>query len=438
MKYSINILAVAALASALAGYDRRGHAQFHQHVVREVETVIVKNVAIKYVFEGQEVAHADVCHGLADGTFVWDPNTPDKPVCDVNAPIPSPTSISTAATTPTPSPAALLQEAPSPISKAKPTVNNNNNLQVHSNYLSLLASNPGVNEDFPDGVLPCTFESLQKYGAVPLNYLGRGGFTAIVSAKIDNGAVSGLSGNLASGGDGNYFSYACPAGYMKAQWPAQSSGQTVGGVVCSNGVFRLTNPASTKLCTAGAGGVTTINKVGQVISVCNTDYPATEDETVPTRIAPGGSAKLAITDSGSYFKHIGSMTSAQYYLNPAGYDIQEACKWGTNDGRGIGNWAPVNLGLGTDANGSMVYVGLFSAEQVLHDSASPSKIVLLNYNVKIEGSGQTCEYRNENGKGVFYMNGNSKGFMGQTFDGQSVPGVTVSSSLQMSPIVVLR
>lgn len=432
MKYSVNlILAVATLAGVAAAYDRHGHAHFHQDAERDVETVVVNDVATKYLFDGKEVAYADVCHGLANGTFVWDPNTPDKPVCNVKAPSPSPTLVPIPA--PVPSAAALLQQAPSPSAKAAstaPVVDNNNNIPINSNFLSLLASNPGVNDDFPDGQLPCSFASLQKYGAVPLNYLGRGGFTAIVSAKIVDSAISNLSGNLASGGDGNYFSYACPAGYMKAQWPPQNSDQTVGGILCSNGVFHLTNPGSTRLCTAGAGSVAAVNKVGRVIAICNTDYPATEDETVPTRVAPGGSAKLAITDSGKFFKHIGSMTSAQYYLNPAGYDIQEVCTWGKNDGRGVGNWAPVNLGLGTDGNGAMVYIGLFSAEQVLHDAASPGKIVLLNYDVKVEGSGQTCEYRNENGRGIFYMNGVSKGYMGQTFDGQSVPGVTVSSFLK--------
>ena len=424
----------ATVSAAATPYGRHQHARFHQHAGRSVETVVVNDIAIKYVFEGKEVPHNEVCEGLTNGTFIWTSDIGDKPKCDTSAP-----SVIQSMSTIFPSAAisasanALVQETPissSTSSSATSSVSSsaaNSNVQGNTDFLSLLQKNPGVNQVFPDGQLPCKFSSLQQYGAVPLDYLGLGGFTAIVAAEIIGGSITGLT-DLSTGGNENYFSYSCPEGYMKAQWPTQDSGQTVGGVLCQDGAFHLTNPNSNTLCTPGAGSVQLDSNINKVISICNTDYPATESETVPTRVAPNGSAKLAITDSGTYFKHGPNhdMTSAEYYLNPAGYDVEEACQWDSNNGQGIGNWAPVNLGLGTDSTGNMAYIGLFSAEQVLHDPASPGKPMNLNYNVKVNAGGQTCEYRVENGQGNFYMNGVLEGYLGQTFHGGSVPGVTVS------------
>ena len=429
----------ATVSAAVTHYGRHQHARFHQHAGRSVETVVVNDIAIKYVFEGKEVPYEEVCQGLANGTFIWNSDVGDKPKCDVDAPSASQstaTIFSIAASSA--SPDALVQKASgssSVSSSAQSSVSSstvssvaaNSNTLGNANFLNLLQSNPGVNHVFPDGQLPCEFNSLQQYGAVPLDYLGLGGFTAIVDAVINGGSISGLT-DISAGGNGNYFSYSCPEGYMKAQWPTQNSGQTVGGVLCSGGNFHLTNPNSNTLCTPGAGFVQLDSKINKVISICNTDYPATESETVPTRVAPNGYAKLSITDSGTYFKHGPNhdMTSAEYYLNLAGYDIEEACQWDSNNGQGIGNWAPVNLGLGTDSTGKMAYIGLFSAEQVLHDPASPGTPINLNYNVMVTAGSQTCEYRVENGKGNFYMNGVLDGYLGQTFHGGSVPGVTVS------------
>ena len=71
-------------------------------------------------------------------------------------------------------------------------------------------------------------------------------------------------------------SYACPPGYLKAQWPeAQgATGQSVGGIECKNGKLYLPRASETKkLCMAGTGGVKIHNQIGQSVPVCRTDYP---------------------------------------------------------------------------------------------------------------------------------------------------------------------
>jgi len=143
-------------------------------------------------------------------------------------------------------------------------------------------------------------------------------------------------------------SYACPAGYQKSQWPTSqgSTGQSVGGIQCSNGKLHLTNPSlSSSLCIAGAGGVQAQNNAGGVVAICRTDYPGTEAETIPVELQPGQTESLANPDAATYYSWQGSATSAQYYLNPIGTSAQDGCQWGSS-GSNIGNWAPINFGVG--------------------------------------------------------------------------------------------
>ena len=134
-----------------------------------------------------------------------------------------------------------------------------------------------VTTPFPDGQLACsTFPS--SYGAVAESWFGLGGWTGIQQTTITNGNVGPvlnvLSGSTCSPPN-DYCSYACPQGYLKTQWPVQTSGgATVGGLLCDQtGKLRITNPNFTTLCTSGAGSILVQNALGSQVCFCGTDYP---------------------------------------------------------------------------------------------------------------------------------------------------------------------
>lgn len=84
----------------------------------------------------------------------------------------------------------------------------------------------------------------------------------------------------------------------------------------------------------------------------------TESETIPITTGPGESAELACPDNSKYYKWDGKPTSAQYYINPKGTPENESCQWGDGS-KSVGNWAPVNLGVGFDAVSQKGYISLF-------------------------------------------------------------------------------
>src|ERR1700760_1396290 len=71
--------------------------------------------------------------------------------------------------------------------------------------------------------------------------------------------------------------------------------------------------------------------------------PGDEAMTLPIDSQPGTDIELAVIDQNQYYQWQGKRTSAQYYINPAGIPVQEACVWG-NGSKRIGNWAPLNMG----------------------------------------------------------------------------------------------
>jgi hypothetical protein len=126
-------------------------------------------------------------------------------------------------------------------------------------------SNTGV--EFPSGVVPCDkFPS--DYGAVPLPWFIPKGWSGIQIGNA-NGDKEGICVEDA------LCSYACPAGYSKAQWPAEqpASGESHGGLRCKNGHLTLTRPENKYLCQPGEPGVSVKNEMDQVVSICRTDYP---------------------------------------------------------------------------------------------------------------------------------------------------------------------
>lgn len=130
-----------------------------------------------------------------------------------------------------------------------------------------LDTNPNTGLAFPDGQLGCD-QFPSKFGAIPLSWVTKQGWSGI--------QIGGANGDAAGTcPEGGLCSYACPAGFSKSQWPASqpASGESHGGLLCQGGKLRLTRPAYPHLCQPGVGGVTVVNKLKQLVSICRTDYP---------------------------------------------------------------------------------------------------------------------------------------------------------------------
>lgn len=125
----------------------------------------------------------------------------------------------------------------------------------------------GIDKEFPDGELDCsTFPS--DYGAISLPWVTKDGWSSI--------QINGGNGDsIGKCTEGALCSYACPPGYSKAQWPAlqPASGESHGGLECKGGKLYRTRDDFTKLCEVGAGTAKVINKLGDYVAICRTDYP---------------------------------------------------------------------------------------------------------------------------------------------------------------------
>jgi hypothetical protein len=117
---------------------------------------------------------------------------------------------------------------------------------------------------------------------------------------------------------------------------------------------------------------------------------------------------LTCPDGTKYFRWGGKTTSAQYYVNNAGVSTQEGCQWGDGS-QPIGNWAPINLGVGEN-NGK--WLSIFQN--------SPTTNAKLNFNIKIQGSGQmsgSCKY--ENGQFISESGSNTSGCTVEVMSGDA-------------------
>ncbi|WBW70542.1 cell wall beta-glucosidase Psu1 [Schizosaccharomyces osmophilus] len=226
-------------------------------------------------------------------------------------------------------------------------------------------SSTGGSSSFQDGVYDCSSFPSDQEGIVALEYLGLGGYTGI---QIGNGAGSSCS-------EGAYCSYACKPGMMKTQWPSEQpgDGETRGGLVCKNGKLHRTNTDKNSLCEEGLGSASVQNNLGQGVAICQTDYPGSENMVIPTFVDGGATSALTVTDNNSYFHWRGMGTSAQFYVNKAGYSAEKGCQWG-NQNDDFGNWAPLVFGAGmTDG---ITWLSIFQ---------NPLTSQKANYNVKIVG-----------------------------------------------------
>ncbi|KAJ2989048.1 hypothetical protein NUW58_g3667 [Xylaria curta] len=373
MKATILNLAIAAsLGSAVVAQPHRHAHHVHQKrensplEKREIVTTYVPATVTQYMLGNEVVSPEEAQAGLDKGltSSKEDAVFIEKVTTSSSSPPPPPTTTST------------------PIPKPEPT---------KSSY-PVSSGAKGIDADFPDGELDCTtFPS--DYGALPLNYLGMGGWSGLQytpNFSLKDLAISFIETGISKpAGQTGFYSYACPDGYVKTQWPAAqgSTGQSIGGLYCnSQGKLVLTRgDVSKKLCQKGISGITIKNKMSSGTSVCRTDYPGTENMVIPLDSTPGSSLELANVASNNYYVWQNKQTTLQYYVNKKGVNAEKGCRWVCDsDPEGCGNWAPINIGVGESDSG-ITYLSIFPNKAV-------SKAVL-DFNIDISGDNSIkCYY----------------------------------------------
>lgn len=423
---SIVLLSVAGVAIAQPHNHQHRHPARANKVQRAdtvvyVTEVMPRPVETVYMLNGKDISYAEVQAGLASGKYVLigDDVIADAPSAtnwftgstSIVAPTAATFTPSAAATPSSVKAAAEFIQVKSSAS-AKPVTTSESSTSVSqvsasataatspsSSSSSAPSSSTGGWADFPSGKVPCsTFPS--EYGPVALDYLGLDGWIGIQGTPGYTTSASSIVAinTITKSGcvKGAFCSYACPAGYQKSQWPSAqgSTGESIGGLYCNaDGMLELSRSSAKQLCTAGSGNVKVVNKLSSKVSICRTDYPGLEAETVPLSTTPGNTYDLTCPEASSYYSWKGLPTSAQYYINPQGTDISEACIWGTSGGN-VGNWAPVNAGVGTDASGT-TWLSIIP-------NTPTNTYGTLDFTITIEGdvSGK-CSYSH----GTYYNNG---------------------------------
>lgn len=411
----MKLSAIALLGVSAVAVAQPHHAHVHKHINRRhgspIEkradtTVVGPPIETVYELNGDKLDKLRVEEGIRKGIYILvsesaTPTSTAAPTPSVKAgefleqkPKPSTTSTTSAPVTTSAAPVPTTTSTPEP----EPTTEK---VVVTPSPSAAPKGGNGVDSDFPSGTIDCsTFPS--DYGAIAVDYLQMGGYIGIQktpSFTPGDSSISeihtGVAGDSCS--SGSFCSYACPAGYQKSQWPSSqgNTGQSIGGIYCNNnGKLELSNPSlSKKLCIKGTGEVKVKNTLSKNVAICRTDYPGTESETVPLNTQPGQEYEMTCPDANNYYRWGTAFTSAQYYINPAGAPVEDACRW-NSAGSNLGNWAPVNLGVGKGPAG-MTYISIFRNAPTNPDG-------VLNFNIEITGdvSGK-CEYRDQ----TFWNNG---------------------------------
>lgn len=391
----------AVLAAAVAEVKAHSVHHLHRHVKRAVGSPVEKRApdvvtafvpgptVTEYVLDGQEIPPDQALAGLDAGVYVIvGQSTPTQAVSSSAA---APTQKQDGQFFEQKSSSAPSPAAPTPAAPAAPPA-------------PPAPAPQGLDAEFPSGTIPCS-QFPSAYGAVPVNYLNMKGWIGIQkvpdfspSNSFISYIVTGISGEDCE--KNSFCSYACPPGYEKSQWPSAqgSTGQSIGGLYCNaNGMLELSRPEVKQLCTPGAGGVYIQNNLATNVAVCRTDYPGTESETVPLDTQPGGKYPLTNTYSPTYYKWQGKTTTGQWYVNPKGVAVENACLWNSpTNPTDAGNWAPINIGVGKNEQG-ITYLSIFPNW--------PTTSAVLNFNIEITGDiNGPCSLIN----GVF-SNGNPTG-----------------------------
>ena len=123
-----------------------------------------------------------------------------------------------------------------------------------------------------------------------------------------------------------------------------------------------------------------INKAGSPVAFCQTVLPGNEAMLIPTLVEE--LATLAVP-SMSYW----CATAAQYYVNPPGITVEEACVWGTNTNP-YGNWAAYTAGANTDGNGNtFVKIGW---NPIYLEPTTPFRNVKPDFGIEVLCEGDDC------------------------------------------------
>jgi SUN family beta-glucosidase len=393
---SIALTAVAATAAAAQPHVHKHRRFHHEHNLQERDVTATAwapgPTDYVYMLGGKELSPEEVCEGLKDNELKF-VDGQDPGVCSQIATSTdtwsSASSVASSSSTTTWAPAASSPAAAEFYqTSTSPAWSSPSAAGSSGGGASVSSGGTGVTSAFPDGQLDCS-DFPSQYGAIALSYLGLGGWSGLQAVTIAGGLVNhivtGVSGESCT--EGMMCSYACPPGYQKSQWPSTqgATGQSVGGLQCTGGKLHLTNPGlSTNLCIPGVGGVQATNDANAVVSICRTDYPGTESETIPVELQPGETEALTVPDAGSYYQWQGQSTSAQYYLNPIGTPASSGCQWGSPGGN-IGNYAPINFGVG--AKGGTTWLSIFQN--------SPTTNAQYQGTVELQGNlSGSCKYSN--------------------------------------------
>jgi len=422
IRFSTMKLSQLAILGTFTLVYAQKHRHAHRHAdkragspveARDVVTTVVQSEATVFVDKsGKTLDSAIVIPGLADGEFIM---IPDSTTSSTSSTSTSSSSSSTEAAqffqVQTTSSSAPASTSEAPASSAPPPAATSSSVAASSSSSSSGSSGGGLNSNFPSGTIPCSsFPS--AYGAIAADWLGLSswiGIQYVPNYTSGDASISDIStgvvGSNAECTANSFCSYACPPGYQKSQWPASqgSTGQSIGGLYCdSNGMLELSRPSVPQLCITGTGQVQVQNTLGSQVSICRTDYPGSESETVPLSVQPGQTEELTCPDASNYYMWEGSFTSAQYYINPLGVGIEDACQWQSADVQGswhgapgnIGNWAPVNIGVGKGPDGS-TYISLFQNAPTNPDGT-------LDFSITIKGDiSGSCSYSG----GQYWSNG---------------------------------
>lgn len=398
MRYAVRYaIAATMVAGAAAAGHHHGHQHFHAK--KEVASPVDKREAdgvVEYVVAATETVYElagelldvdEAKEGLDAGNFIVIGET--TPTYTPPPPPPEPTTTSAAdmgakfIESKSEAPETTSTSAPPPPPKPSPVEEPEEEEET--------ISGGGIDSDFPSGKINCT-EFPSDWGAIPLKWLGFHGWSGIQRVPdytLESTSIfeihTGIDGDDCEAG--SMCTYACPAGYEPSQWPeAQGSDkESIGGLFCnSDGKLELTRDTTKKLCQKGAGGVSIRNELTKVVNTCRTAYPGTEAMVIPATAEPGETVELT-NPYQDEFKWAGSLTSAQYYVNKAGYSTENACCWTSPiDPDGAGNWSPMIIGVGKAPNG-ITYLSIFLNLPMSHAK--------LNFNIEIEGDiTSECSY----------------------------------------------
>ncbi|KAI1101121.1 SUN-domain-containing protein [Jackrogersella minutella] len=394
------VLNIALAASLATGSTAQPHNHGHHHhkknvaEKREVETTYVPATVTQYVLGTDEVSADEAKAGLDKGLYVVIGETtptftpPPKPVVTSSSSKEDAVFIQKVTSTSSAPSSSAYSTSSSPAPAATSSASSSSG--------GGLTGATGVDAEFPDGKLKCS-EFPEQYGAVPLDYLGLGGWTGLQftpNYKIGDLSISfivnGVKGMAQQAG---FYSYACPEGYVKTQWPSAQGAtkQSVGGLLCnSDGYLELSRPESKTLCEPGVAGITIQNDLSKNVAVCRTDYPGIEAMVIPVDSQPGTTRNLANINSADYYHWTGLSTTLQYYINQPGVSYEDGCVWDCilNHDE-CGNWAPTILGVGQAADGN-TYISLFPNTPT--SSAKPQMNINITGDVSIPCYFQDGQY----------------------------------------------